>query len=126
MANATHIHVDHVGSLLRPMALRRERERLLGVHDADRNLGAHGNAELTAIDGGYVRDVVKLQEDAGLPVVTDGEFRRRQSRGALFRRFGGRSHGQAISNGDPSTVLVRVPVADRHLPGGDGSATGRS
>lgn len=69
--------VEHVGSLLRPMALRRERERLLGVHDANRNLGAHDNAELRKIEDGYIKEAVKLQEDAGLKVVTDGEFRRR-------------------------------------------------
>ncbi len=69
--------VEHVGSLLRPMALRKERERLLGVHDANNNLGAHDNAELRQIEDGYIKDVVKLQEDAGVTVVTDGEFRRR-------------------------------------------------
>ena len=72
-----HLHIDHVGSLLRPMALREARQRILGVHDADHNLGAHDNAELRAIEDGHVRDVVKLQESVGLPVVTDGEFRRR-------------------------------------------------
>ncbi|MGZ5855029.1 MAG: 5-methyltetrahydropteroyltriglutamate--homocysteine S-methyltransferase [Xanthobacteraceae bacterium] len=77
MASAAHIHVDHVGSLLRPMALRAARERVLGVHDADHNLGAHDNTEMRAIEDGFVREVVKLQEDAGLPLITDGEFRRR-------------------------------------------------
>ncbi len=77
MASATHIHVDHVGSLLRPTELRAARERSLGVHDADHNLGAHNNAELSAIEDGFVREVVRLQEDAGLPIITDGEFRRR-------------------------------------------------
>ena len=50
---------------------------LLGVHDADHNLGAHANAELTKIEDGYIREVVKLQEQWGLSVVTDGDFRRR-------------------------------------------------
>jgi len=74
---ADGIHLDHVGSLLRPAALRQARERLLGVHDADHNLNAHDNAELRAIEDGFVREVVALQEDAGMPIVTDGEFRRR-------------------------------------------------
>ncbi|HXE17878.1 MAG TPA: 5-methyltetrahydropteroyltriglutamate--homocysteine S-methyltransferase [Stellaceae bacterium] len=77
MANASHLHVDHVGSLLRPAALREARIRLLGKHDADHNLGPHRNAELTAIEDGFVRDAVKLQEDSGLSVVTDGDYRRR-------------------------------------------------
>jgi len=41
MANASHLHVDHIGSLLRPAALREARIRLLGAHDADHNLGPH-------------------------------------------------------------------------------------
>jgi 5-methyltetrahydropteroyltriglutamate--homocysteine methyltransferase len=71
------VHVDHVGSLLRPKELREARDRLLGVHDATRNLGAHDNAELRKIEDRHVRDVVALQESVGLKVVTDGEFRRR-------------------------------------------------
>ncbi len=74
---AANLHVDHVGSLLRPAALRERRFALLGLHDADHNLGTHANAELTAIEDDYIRAVVKLQEDCGLPVVTDGDFRRR-------------------------------------------------
>ncbi len=77
MIAAKDLHVDHVGSLLRPKALREQRFAMLGVHDADHNLGAHTNAALTKIEDGYIRDVVKLQEDAGLPVITDGDFRRR-------------------------------------------------
>ena len=70
-------HVDHVGSLLRPKALFEARERLLGAHGPDTNLEAHDNAELRAIEDIHVRDVVALQEAAGLRLVTDGEFRRR-------------------------------------------------
>lgn len=77
MADASHLHVDHVGSLLRPAALREARFRLLGKHDSDHNLGPHHNAELTAIEDRCIRDAVKLQEDCGLAVVTDGDFRRR-------------------------------------------------
>jgi 5-methyltetrahydropteroyltriglutamate--homocysteine methyltransferase len=72
-----HLHVDHIGSLLRPKELRDARDRLLGVQDANTNLGAHDNAELRKIEDKHVRDVVALQEAAGLKLVTDGEFRRR-------------------------------------------------
>ena len=68
---ASNLHVDHVGSLLRPAALREKRFALLGLHDADHNLGTHANPELTAIEDDYIRAVVKLQEDCGLPVITD-------------------------------------------------------
>jgi 5-methyltetrahydropteroyltriglutamate--homocysteine methyltransferase len=71
------LHVDHVGSLLRPAELKEKRFALLGLHDADHNLGAHANRDLTEIENGFIRDVVKLQEDCELPVVTDGDFRRR-------------------------------------------------
>ncbi len=71
------LHVDHVGSLLRPPALREARDRILGVQDANSNLGAHDSAELREIENDHIRDVVALQEEAGLSLVTDGEFRRR-------------------------------------------------
>jgi 5-methyltetrahydropteroyltriglutamate--homocysteine methyltransferase len=77
MANASHLHVDHVGSLLRPQELREARFKLLGVHDADHNLAQHSNGELTAIEDRHIRDIVKFQEERGLPVVTDGDYRRR-------------------------------------------------
>jgi 5-methyltetrahydropteroyltriglutamate--homocysteine methyltransferase len=54
---------DHIGSLLRPKKLR----------DAFRNLSG---AELRAVQDECIREVVRLQEDCGLEVVTDGEFRR--------------------------------------------------
>ena len=54
---------DHIGSLLRPKKLR----------DAFRNLSG---AELRAVQDDCIREVVKLQKDCGLEVVTDGEFRR--------------------------------------------------
>jgi len=54
---------DHIGSLLRPKKLR----------EAFRQNSAD---ELRAAQDDAIREVVKLQEDCGLGVVTDGEFRR--------------------------------------------------
>jgi len=68
---------DHVGSLRRPDALMKARERILGAHDLDSNFGPHDNAELHAIEDQAIQDVVALQESVGLKSVTDGEFRRR-------------------------------------------------
>lgn len=68
---------DHVGSLLRPQKLKDARLRLLGPDTADTNIGPHGNAELAAIEDECIREVVRLQEQAGLRAATDGEFRRR-------------------------------------------------
>jgi 5-methyltetrahydropteroyltriglutamate--homocysteine methyltransferase len=59
---------DHIGSLLRPPSLR----RAFRAH-ADKKLS---DADFRAAQDGAIREVVKLQEDCGLEVVTDGEFRR--------------------------------------------------
>ena len=68
---------DVVGSFLRPARLKAARERLLGPQTPDRHLGPHGNAELAAIEDACIREVVAMQERAGLQAATDGEFRRR-------------------------------------------------
>ncbi|MCW5694719.1 MAG: 5-methyltetrahydropteroyltriglutamate--homocysteine S-methyltransferase [Pseudolabrys sp.] len=59
---------DHVGSLLRPEYLKEAREQ------AER--GEITREALRAIEDRAIREVVKLQEDAGLQSITDGEFRR--------------------------------------------------
>ncbi|MBT5048332.1 MAG: 5-methyltetrahydropteroyltriglutamate--homocysteine S-methyltransferase [Rhodospirillaceae bacterium] len=68
---------DHVGSLLRPARLKEARENLLGAQTADSHLGPHNNADLAKIEDDCIRDVIALQEKAGLIAATDGEFRRR-------------------------------------------------
>src|SRR5271169_3960590 len=59
---------DHVGSLLRPAALKQAREQR-----AKAEISA---AELTAVEDHEIKDVIKKQETAGLQSITDGEFRR--------------------------------------------------
>jgi 5-methyltetrahydropteroyltriglutamate--homocysteine methyltransferase len=59
---------DHVGSLLRPAALKEAREK--------RAKGAISAADLKAIEDREIERVIKKQEEAGLQAVTDGEFRR--------------------------------------------------
>jgi 5-methyltetrahydropteroyltriglutamate--homocysteine methyltransferase len=68
---------DHVGSLLRPERLKEARHNLLGPQTPDSHLGPHDNAELRAVEDECIREVVAMQERAGLRSVTDGEFRRR-------------------------------------------------
>lgn len=68
---------DVVGSFLRPAKLKAARERLLGPQTPDQHLGPHDNAELRAVEDECVREVVAMQERAGLQAATDGEFRRR-------------------------------------------------
>ena len=55
---------DHVGSLIRPDALIKAREQ------AERN--AIPDAELKRIQHAAIREVVRLQEELGLRLVTDG------------------------------------------------------
>ncbi len=59
---------DHVGSLLRPAALKDARAKFAkGEIDA---------AALTAVEDREIERVIKKQEEVGLKSVTDGEFRR--------------------------------------------------
>jgi 5-methyltetrahydropteroyltriglutamate--homocysteine methyltransferase len=59
---------DHVGSLLRPAALKKAREqRAKGQIDA---------AALKAVEDREIERIIKRQEDVGLQSITDGEFRR--------------------------------------------------
>jgi 5-methyltetrahydropteroyltriglutamate--homocysteine methyltransferase len=79
---------DHVGSLLRPKALR----------EAFRAWGGQGPEPqaLVAAQEVAIRAAVALQEDAGLEVVTDGEFRRSSYWGRFVARCEGFSIKPAI------------------------------
>lgn len=59
---------DHVGSLIRPDPLIKARE------DAEK--GEIGPPELERIQHEAIKDVVRLQEDIGLKLATDGEYNR--------------------------------------------------
>jgi 5-methyltetrahydropteroyltriglutamate--homocysteine methyltransferase len=59
---------DHVGSLLRPAALKQAR--------AQREQGQITAEELKTIEDREIEAVIRKQEEAGLRSVTDGEFRR--------------------------------------------------
>ena len=59
---------DHVGSLLRPAALKKAREQ--------RAKDEIPPAQLKEIEDREIERVIKKQEDVGLQSITDGEFRR--------------------------------------------------
>ena len=59
---------DHVGSLLRPAALKEARER--------RAKGEITAAALKAVEDRAIEDIIKKQEAVGLQSISDGEFRR--------------------------------------------------
>src|SRR2546430_12651028 len=75
---------DHIGSLLRPRALRQAFRR----HAAKEI----GEDEFGRVQDDCIRAAVRMQEEIGLEVVTDGEFRR----GSYWGRFVERTAGLEI------------------------------
>src|SRR5712691_5115579 len=59
---------DHVGSLLRPVALREAR--------AQHAAGTLSAEAFRQIEDRYIREAIDMQEEIGLQAVTDGEYRR--------------------------------------------------
>jgi len=108
--SAHHMHPrsDVVGSLLRPPSLLEARQKL--------EQGQLTPAEFKFIEDRAVRDVVALQQDAGLDVVTDGEMRRYAFFGHLvealegFDKYGGWSITFHDTEGHDSTVQRPVVV----------------
>ncbi|MGO9786512.1 MAG: 5-methyltetrahydropteroyltriglutamate--homocysteine S-methyltransferase [Stellaceae bacterium] len=72
---------DHVGSLLRPREVLQAR--------ADREAGRISPKQLRAVEDKAIRQVVKMQENAGLQAVTDGEMRRKSWHMDFLYRIGG-------------------------------------
>jgi 5-methyltetrahydropteroyltriglutamate--homocysteine methyltransferase len=71
---------EHIGSLLRPAKLLRERARFAN--------GEINVAELAAAEDEAIRDVIRLQERLGFKFVTDGEFRRRSYHSFFYGALG--------------------------------------
>lgn len=90
---------DHVGSLLRPPELKASREKLLGPHTAEANIGPHGNETLRILEDQHVRDAIGMQKRVGLNLATDGELRRRSWMLELF--LGWEGIGATRSGGGP-------------------------
>ena len=72
---------DHIGSLLRPAELKEALEK-------------HERGEITGrvrreIEDRCIREVVALQEETGIPTVTDGEFRRYEFHTPILTRIEG-------------------------------------
>ncbi|MCP9965293.1 hypothetical protein LUX57_09230 [Actinomadura madurae] len=94
---APPFRADHVGSLLRPPELLAARDgRAQGRIDA---------AALAAAEDAAIRDVVRMQREAGLRSATDGEFRRTSWHMDFIYRLGG------ISPADEK-IKVRFHGAD--------------
>jgi len=101
---------DHVGSLLRPPPLRQAFR--------DHHAKKIDDVRFAEIQDQCIRDVVLMQENAGLKVVTDGEFRR----GSYWGRFVERVDGFAIKEAafnfrddHGHEVAFTAPYAQRRL-----------
>jgi 5-methyltetrahydropteroyltriglutamate--homocysteine methyltransferase len=91
MAEASRgpFRADHVGSLLRPPALKTLR--------AEREAGRADDAAVRRAEDAAIREVVALQEGVGLQGITDGEMRRQSWHMDFLLGLGGwSSQGQRI------------------------------
>ncbi|HEV7196246.1 MAG TPA: cobalamin-independent methionine synthase II family protein [Pedococcus sp.] len=106
-------HTEVIGSLLRPDELKEARKRL--------DAGEIEPAEFKAIEDRAVDAALKLQDDAGIDVITDGEERRSSFYGHLvdanegFDALGGWAIPFRDESGE-ELVLRRPVVVDKLLP----------
>ncbi len=81
MSRTNYKHFDVVGSFLRPQELKEARQ-----HYEEHTLSKEA---LTAIEDRCIRQLIDQQIDAGLPYITDGEFRRALWHTDFFWGFNG-------------------------------------
>src|ERR1700754_1464005 len=94
---------DHVGSLLRPTALKQARAR------ADK--GELSAEQLRRIEDQEIEKVIKKQEEIGLKLATDGEFRRSWWQFDFYKGLDGvelysTGHGIAFAGGTTKAESV--------------------
>lgn len=94
---------DTVGSLLRPEAVQAARTQFAA--------GSIDAAALRRIEDAAIRDVVRLQEEIGLDVVTDGEFRR----DSWYIDFVRKLQGVTIADGTSRSFVPRNEQP-KHVP----------
>ena len=95
---------DQVGSLLRPRDLIYARSQF--------NVGEIDAAALRQVEDASIREVVRLQEDVGLEVITDGEFRRENWWIDFIRQIG----GVEISDGTNPSFQRKDDQAFTYVP----------
>lgn len=103
---------DHVGSLLRPPALKALRLR--------RDAGEASADALAAAEDAAIREAVALQEGAGLQGITDGELRRKSWHMDFLLELGGWS-----SEGKTIPVTFHGAAGDVHFTRPDLAITAR-
>jgi 5-methyltetrahydropteroyltriglutamate--homocysteine methyltransferase len=105
----TAIRAEHIGSLVRPRALLDEVHR---IYEAGHTAllaeeRAKDRSRLHELEDEGIRRVVAKQEELGLPVVTDGEFRRLMYFNSFFDAVDGLAPARAklqFRGDDGSTV----------------------
>ena len=102
-AKKAPFRANHVGSLLRPPELIAARAK----HES----GEISGAQLRAVEDRAIRDVVKMQEDVGMPGITDGEFRRTLWHADFLRQF----HGIKVVEGLQQDSPKQFQGADSNL-----------
>jgi 5-methyltetrahydropteroyltriglutamate--homocysteine methyltransferase len=111
MEDSRDVRTEVIGSLLRPTVLLAARK--------DLEAGEMGPVEFKRVEDGAVDEAVKLQVDAGIDVITDGEQRRYAFYGHLIDAVEGfdRTGGWAIPFRDESgdELLLRRPVVIERL-----------
>ena len=101
MAAAPRFRADHIGSLLRPPALLDARQRL--------DAGLIGADKLRAIEDEAITAAVARQQESGIDVITDGEFRRRDFRTGFVDAVDGISMRTADMPWHTSRGVTKVP-----------------
>jgi len=99
---------DHVGSLLRPAALKEAR--------AKHETGEITSEALRAVEDREIEKVIKRQEEVGLRLATDGEFRRSWWHFDFYRGLAGvelYSTGHGIQFAGVATMAESVRIVDR-------------
>jgi 5-methyltetrahydropteroyltriglutamate--homocysteine methyltransferase len=96
MTDLTTVRTDVIGSLLRPAYLKEARKRF--------DDGQMPAEEFRAVEDRAVRDSVRMQEDAGIAVLTDGEQRRLNFQDS----FGGAVDGYDAIEGNMKAYEKRV------------------
>src|SRR5215510_4706138 len=87
MKDLAEIRNDVVGSLLRPAELKQARQRY--------DEGKLGREDLRQVEDRMIRNAVRLQEELGLAVVTDGEYRRLNFQDSFGESVSGYDAGKA-------------------------------
>ena len=101
---------DHVGSLIRPKELLDAQVGLDDVRSPGTTVMKEKPPKLVEVEDKTIREVVKLQEDAGMDIVTDGEFRRASYFADFMSQVGGLEIKRQTSdfsfiNGTPGTQI---------------------